>query len=172
MTVSGHWIDFLDPDPREITIEDIAYGLSGECRFANHLNEFYSVAQHSILVSRLCENPLAGLLHDASESFTRDIPSPLKKLCPKLQIIEKRLQEVIFNKFVAGHLGDDLHICDQIAIEAENEYLRGDPLKYIGDLVPEYLLRPLTKEVVYEKFIDEFHSLVPDWGIKEGVRVG
>lgn len=71
----------LDPDPESIVIQDIAHALSMQCRFSGHVKEFYSVAQHSVGVSYLTspEDALWGLLHDASEAYLVDIPSPLKK---------------------------------------------------------------------------------------------
>jgi 5'-deoxynucleotidase YfbR-like HD superfamily hydrolase len=45
------------------------------------------------------EMSMAALLHDASEAYTGDILKPLKIMLPKFQDIEKRVTEVIFNKF-------------------------------------------------------------------------
>ena len=53
-TSTGKHIDFVNITPDQICIEDIARGLSNECRFAGQLESFYSVAQHSVYVSRLC----------------------------------------------------------------------------------------------------------------------
>lgn len=58
----------LAPRVEDVRISDIAHALSMLCRFAGHTRGFYSVAQHSVLVSRLCsqQDALWGLLHDAS----------------------------------------------------------------------------------------------------------
>ncbi len=79
-TASGFRFYPLRPDPADICIEDIAHALSNQCRFSGHVREFYSVAQHSILVSGLCppEHRLWGLLHDASEAYLVDLPRPIK----------------------------------------------------------------------------------------------
>lgn len=81
VTFTGRVIEPLNPDPAEIDILDIAHALSNQCRFTGHTNEFYSVAQHSVLVSRHCapEDALWGLLHDASEAYLADIPRPVKR---------------------------------------------------------------------------------------------
>lgn len=81
VTYSGAVIDPLNPDPEQIRIEDIAHSLSNQCRFTGHTREFYSVAQHSVLVSYLCDpkDALWGLLHDASEAYLSDIASPIKQ---------------------------------------------------------------------------------------------
>lgn len=52
-------------------------------RFAGRTPTSYSVAAHSVLVSRLCSTPEAriwGLLHDAHEAFLGDIISPAIEL--------------------------------------------------------------------------------------------
>lgn len=79
-TVSGRYVNLLDPDPSTICIEDIAYHLSNICRFTGACVPFYSVAKHSVVVSYLCppEVALQGLLHDATEAYLGDIASPLK----------------------------------------------------------------------------------------------
>jgi hypothetical protein len=77
----GQKFEALDPRKEDLTLEAIAHSLSMQCRYAGHISQFYSVAQHCLLVSRICdpEDALAGLLHDASEAYLVDIPSPIKK---------------------------------------------------------------------------------------------
>ena len=47
-TVSGIHFYPLDPNPKDIDIEDIAHALSLICRANGHFKYFYSVAQHCI----------------------------------------------------------------------------------------------------------------------------
>lgn len=81
VTYTGRVVEPLNPDPAEIDILDIAHALSNQCRFTGHTLGFYSVAQHSVLVSQHCapEDALWGLLHDASEAYLADIARPVKK---------------------------------------------------------------------------------------------
>ena len=102
-TFSGMRFWPLEPDPEKVCIEDIAHALSCQCRFGGHSSRFYSVAEHSIRVSKLCapEDALWGLLHDASEAYLVDLPRPLKEL-PEFAAYreaESRLQRVIVVSF-------------------------------------------------------------------------
>lgn len=83
LTASGRRYYFLDPDPREIVIEDIATSLERLCRFTGHVE--LSVAEHSVQVWRRAielgadeRTRRAALLHDAHEAFVGDLSSPLK----------------------------------------------------------------------------------------------
>jgi hypothetical protein len=80
-TRSGLPFDFRDGGPEQIRIEDIGSALSKLCRFTGHTREFYSVAEHSVLVSLLVpeEFALEGLLHDAHEAYVGDMSTPLKR---------------------------------------------------------------------------------------------
>lgn len=101
-TFTGKLFNFIDPDPESIDIKDIAHGLSLECRFQNQSKVHYSVAQHSVLVSRyLTGIPIrrSALLHDAAEAYLGDVCKPLKRLLPDYQKIEDRVQKAIFRRF-------------------------------------------------------------------------
>jgi uncharacterized protein len=100
-TFSGIYVNVFEPLPEKIFIEDIAHSLSQQCRFGGHLPSFYSVAQHSVICSQLVEYPykLQALLHDASEAYLLDFPSPIKQRISQYKKIEKKLMLVIAKKF-------------------------------------------------------------------------
>jgi hypothetical protein len=100
-TVKGNWFDILKPEEYDYDIEEIATALSNLCRYTGHVNRFYSVAEHSVLVSRIVPDSLAltGLLHDSSEAFLGDVSSPLKKLLPEYKRIEENVEKAIANHF-------------------------------------------------------------------------
>jgi hypothetical protein len=80
-TYTGKLVHIRNPRPDEIDVEDIAHALSQTCRFFGHTDGFYSVAQHSILVSQRVPagDALWGLLHDGAEAYLGDLASPLKR---------------------------------------------------------------------------------------------
>lgn len=78
-------------------IKSIGHALAQNARFNGNTHEFYSVAEHSVLVSLLMEelklgDPMEGLLHDGTESILTDVPSPWKHLLPDWRAIDKRLE--------------------------------------------------------------------------------
>lgn len=88
-TYTGKQFSYFECGPEQICIEDIARALSNLCRFTGHCKKFYSVAQHSVLVSHRTKNPLLGLMHDADEAYTGDMCRPLKhNLEPNSKFIE------------------------------------------------------------------------------------
>jgi hypothetical protein len=100
-TYTGRKFFPLNPEPHQIDIEDIARGLSKICRFCGQIKDFYSVAEHSIEVMHLVphELKLAALLHDASEAYISDIPSPLKRQLEDYQKVEGLVEMAIDSKF-------------------------------------------------------------------------
>ena len=91
----------LDPRASEVHLEDIAHALAMRCRYGGACKRFYSVAEHSVLVSQLVapEHAMWGLLHDAAEAYTADVPSPLKQCLPGWKSMEDRIMHVIAERF-------------------------------------------------------------------------
>jgi hypothetical protein len=99
---SGKPFDGADPESWEFDIEDVARGLSLTCRFGGQLPRFYSVAEHSVIVSSLVEanggdarTVMAGLLHDAHEAFYGDVPHPFKILVPEYVALMDRFDRAL-----------------------------------------------------------------------------
>jgi len=100
-TYTGRRFTPTKPLIESIVIEDIAHALSRQCRFSGHSLEFYSIAQHSVLASYICDtkDQLWGLLHDASEAYVVDIPRPIKKHIPEYIKLENNVQNAICKRF-------------------------------------------------------------------------
>ena len=105
-TASGRKINLLDPKPEQISIGDIARGLSYNSHFGGQTPQFFSIAQHCLLVCELMEECghkpdllMTGLLHDASEAYLGDMLKPLKVMLPNFREIEDRMMGVILERY-------------------------------------------------------------------------
>ena len=113
-TYTGLYFDLNKFDSESISIKDIAHSLSLLCRGNGHVKSFYSVAQHCIACAKEAilrgysnKVVLACLLHDASECYLSDIPSPIKKQLHEYKLIEDKLINIIFTKFIGSCLTKD-----------------------------------------------------------------
>ncbi len=167
-TFSGRHFDYSDPQPEAICIEDIAQALSNECRFAGHLPQFYSVAQHCVIASEIV--PLAfaleALLHDAVEAYCKDIPSPLKRMLPDYQAIEDRIEAVVRKKFgLPAQTSPEVKRADLVMLATERRDLDIDD----GELWPmlegvspslDTVIFPLTNNQARQAFLRRYSELV------------
>lgn len=167
MTVSGIFFEFLDPHPRQISIYDIAHSLSMLCRFGGHTKVFYSVAEHSVRVSHACnpDDALWGLLHDASETYLVDMPTPIKRTIPAYKKMENKILSAVSKKYgLQDEMPKSVKYADGVMLATEGRDLCADEWKY-WDLphkpLPE-TIRPWTQEEAKSRFMDRFHELVPE----------
>ena len=89
------------PQAELFDIRDIAHSLSMLCRYNGHCKTFYSVAEHSVRVSRVCapDEQRWGLLHDLGEAYLGDMPRPIKTHFPLFVEIEDALLRVAAGVF-------------------------------------------------------------------------
>lgn len=176
---SGGWMQLgagrrfypQDPRPEDFRIEDIAHALACENRFGGHTPEPYSVAQHSVLVSRRAQElasgsvevALWGLLHDASEAYIRDLPRPVKRLLPEYQRLEEGVMAAIADRFQLGRaMPPEVRRADEELLATEARDLLG-----ISDRSWGLEAEPLTDLVAPESnwrhakfaFLDRFREL-------------
>jgi hypothetical protein len=143
---SGNFFNFLTPESSIITIEDIAQGLANESRYNGQTRGFYSVAQHSVMVSLIVppEYALAGLLHDASEAVMKDLPKPLKRLLPDYQALEQTVEAAILAKFgITLPLHPSIKVADLVLLATEKRDLMPPHEREEGDDV-----QPLAEVIV------------------------
>lgn len=174
----GDWIETflgwrfwpLDPWASSISIIDIAHALSNQCRFAGHVREFYSVAQHSVHVSELVPKHLAleGLLHDASEAYLVDVPKPLKAL-PEMAAYREAEQRVM----IAVERRFRLTSCEHPDVKrADAALLITEARSLMARMVPDWtaeialpaadiFIEPWTPRFAKETFLARFEEL---WG--------
>lgn len=166
MTASGKAFWPLDPRAEEIDIFDIARSLSYQCRFAGHLESFYSVAQHSVHVSQACEpaNAAWGLLHDASEAYCQDIIRPVKRHLASYVEIEERIQKCIAERFnLCWPMPKDVKMADDKVLLAEIQDLRMPPpagysLLEQGDRA-SFIIKPWPFNCIEDFFTDHCEEL-------------
>jgi 5'-deoxynucleotidase YfbR-like HD superfamily hydrolase len=177
-TVNGMYVNIVKPEQETILIDDIAWALSRQARFAGHTNsdEVWNVAQHSIFVQELvsfaldpldpmnlensmlawvnahsdtstfmqntelgvsCTKVMMGaLLHDASEAYLVDLPTPIKRYAAvggPYKELEHRMMNIIREAFWLDELTDvEQHIirwADLMALKIEANklmYSRGN----------------------------------------------
>lgn len=164
-TYSGRRFTPLNPNSDAIVIQDIAHSLAMQCRFTGHSLKFYSVAQHSVLVSYICDykDRLWGLLHDSPEAYLIDIPRPLKHSgqFENYKAIEKINQNAICKKFNL-ELEEPASVkrADSILLATEMRdlmYPRTD-WKSLCEPLP-FKIIPWTPEEAEQQFLKRFFEL-------------
>jgi len=183
-TASGLQVWPLDPRPEDIALEDIAHALAMQCRFGGHTLTFYSVAQHSVMVSKICSDhqgwAQAGLLHDAAEAYLGDMLRPLKRqsLGQGYRDAEHRLLAVIFLRFGldplwAASLPDVVTAADNWMCGREGRMLMPPDPDWarllaeveqgglLGPLIPQDPLSPCGSKQAEALFLKRFDELWP-----------
>lgn len=165
-TYTGKTFYPLDPRPEDIDINDVIHGLSHQCRFAGHSTTFYSVGQHSVLVSLMClqDDALWGLLHDAAEAYLIDVPSPLKKM-PEFEAYrkaEKKLMEVICDVFGLPH-DEPKSVKDadkRMFVTEARDLTMTSGRSWATSAEPyEFHIQPWTPEYTRAKYLSRLHEL-------------
>lgn len=168
ITCTGKRVYALAPQPESIDLMDIAHGLSNVCRFGGQCRHFYSVAQHSVLVSELVPPEAArwGLLHDATEAYIGDIIRPLKRELPDYKRIEKLWEAAIAIRFgLSLEMPASVKHADHIALTTERRDLM--PPEAQGDWIEDergFLpapgrIMPLPPNAARELFLERFAYL-------------
>ena len=166
-TLSGKHFDYLNAQTDDVDIEDIATALSNICRFAGHLPEFYSVAQHSVLCSQIVPQEYAfeALMHDAAQAYCQDIPAPLKRLLPDYRRIETLVDDLIRSKFgLPLHQSDLVKYADLTMLATERRDLEiddGTPWLILEGIPASDLIQvvPLRPGQAYGLFMNRFNEL-------------
>lgn len=170
--VSGQFFDLVDPTPDMIHISDIGHALSMLCRYNGHCADFYSIAQHSVLVSHIVPEHLAmvGLLHDAAEAYLGDVTRPLKQLLGDYEYLESRIWRAICDRFDFGledyAMPGEVKFADNQALVTEVRDLMPavDPERdgwYWARSIPrlESIIKPVPHFVAKGMFLDRFNAL-------------
>lgn len=160
-TFTNKILDIQNITPEDIDIRDIAWSLSRQIRYAGHILVDYTIADHSIYMAKHFiakgefKNALHALLHDATEAYISDIPSPVKQAVPAIREFENTIYDVIAVKFgLEKELPNDVELMDKemIPIEMGNFF----------EMSREYGLPdiPIYKSDGYYVFIDLYEEIV------------
>lgn len=171
-TYTGKKMYPLNPNVDDIDIMDIAHALSMQCRFTGHVRHHYSVGQHSILVSLLCDKEYAlyGLLHDASEAYLSDIASPIKKEMnlEGYRAVEHNLQGCIYKKFGLTDVEPaNIKYIDQRMLATEANSLLSPLHKDFTFQAPPFDFDIIEAQIpeIKKLFLDRFYELTRNLGI-------
>jgi hypothetical protein len=166
-TYSGKKFHPLDPRPEDIDINDIIHSLSHQTRFGGHCTSFYSVAQHSVLVSLMCspDDALWGLLHDSSEAYLVDVPSPLKR-CKEFEFYreaEDKLLSIICTVFgLPTEEPFSVKVADKRMLATEaRDLTMTEGRGWVTEAEPyDFHIKPWTPEYARAKFVSRLHELM------------
>ncbi len=159
------------PVKEDVHIEDIAHALSMLCRANGHYSSFYSIGAHCLnCYEEACarrESPrvkMACLLHDACEAYISDITRPVKQYLEEYKVIEERLSNAIYERFLGSPLTeyekkmvkiiDDAMLYHEF-LEFAGEKLEDEP-PYVA-ATPDFFRG--TMKQVEQEYLDVFNSI-------------
>ncbi len=171
-SIRGRAIHYLDPQPEDFEPDDIAVVLSRQPRFVGHTKFRYSVAQHSVLVAKLCPDPFAGLLHDVHEMVVGDVSTPLKQVLEflnpgfrdALKSITDLVDAVLMEKYGVGKMiTPEVKHADLRALATEKRDIMLPPPRPWLDLpMPDdEVIEYMTEDEAREAFLTKFYELCP-----------
>lgn len=156
-TFTGRAFYPLDPSPADIDPVDIAHSLAMQCRYNGHVQRFYSVAEHCVLLhdwfllgggrltGRLADERslhLAkwALLHDAAEAYIGDMVRPLKVNMPDFCRADELVTTAVAVRFHMpnGRIPVEVKDADtRILLDERAALLTAPPRDWsLGDLQP------------------------------------
>jgi len=158
------------PDPRKIDIVDIAHALSMKCRYGGHTRQFYSVAQHSVIVSTVVpeEYALEGLLHDAAEAYMPDIPRTMRTHLVGADEFENQIHLAVAHRFSL------VYPYPEIVVQADDRILVDEARDLMHSCGAEWeweswglsgkgygiKVKPVLPKEAHEMFVTRYASLI------------
>lgn len=181
-TFTDEKFDLVNPTLDQVDVRVIAHALARICRFGGHARQFYSVAQHSVIVSHHVPAPYAlhALMHDAAEAYIGDVIRPLKMLLKewtgeKYEAFEANVEGVIWKRLGIEWTDDArraVHEADERALATEARDLFGKPIdNWTGKLRPALELRivPCNPDQAELGFLARYVELTA-WDQGPGIR--
>lgn len=177
-TLDGKRFDLLEPDYLAIDPHTLSVVLSRMCRFGCHCEPFYSVAQHSLMVSHLVLDDslrLPALLHDAHEAYWGfgDICRPAKCLNDDVRRFfnahAKHIDAHVARRFGFGRQmldHEQIKLADNIALATEaRDLMMEPPCPWDALPTPHFdRIEPLSVDDAYRHFSARLYELWEDVG--------
>lgn len=175
-TLDGAAFDLRHPHAGMINPETIAICLARTCRFKGHCRDFYSVAQHSVIVESLIHDDslrLPALLHDAHEVYDGfgDVARPAKLinshtkefLCRHQKRVDIQIARRFgFNPELLWH--EQIKWADAVALSTERRDIMGPcdrSWETLPDPSPVITIEPADIDEAYRMFSARLYEL---WG--------
>ncbi len=177
-TYMGNQVWPLSLHREDVFIGDIAHALGNLCRFNGHCRRFYSVAEHSVRVSRILPDDLAlwGLMHDAAEAYLGDVTRPVKGLLLVMagnegrQLLLKSFRHAETEAMVAiavacglvWPMPEAVKHADDVLLATERRDLMCDPpaaWDELPDPLPEPIGEPMPPQYAEQAFLDRYEEL-------------
>lgn len=141
-------------DINSIVLDDILHSLSNINRYLGHTEKPFSVAEHTLLCFTLAEELgytprelLLVLVHDFTEAYVGDCPSPLKRMLPKFSRIEANVEEAIYKRFNIEPPTEEEYVkVKQIDITALYLEMRDLTLHSVDTFKNDYLLEEVKND--------------------------
>ncbi len=179
-TSSGRRVVVSAMRPVDVDLRDIVDATSNLCRWNGHVRRFFSVAEHLVTTCRiaevrygvLSEVARCALLHDASEAYMADIPSPVKAALPDYKRLEKEVEDVIWSTLGLPPRTDPVwlavKVCDELALHYEASVLLAHRPDWVIDPPPDVLrareiacLSPGAVRIVFLQTLQRFGFRIP-----------
>jgi hypothetical protein len=132
-THSGIEIDLRNLDISKVTVYDIAHTLSHICRWNGIPEDYFSVAEHSVMVAERLpkKDRLGGLMHDSEEFLVGDNITPLKDVIPELRLLGNRIRDLLLIKYGVPYNEEAIKAADRAQLEWERDNIIDNEL-YVG----------------------------------------
>jgi len=165
LMASGFAFDLEVPCADAMPITDVARSLAYQPRWAGATREFYSVAEHSVMVSRLVPPAFAldGLCHDLDEAISGDIASCVKVLIGRdyLKARFGPIKQALAARFGFRIDGVEVKRADLVCMATELRDLLPPAWMDFGHLPsphPDKII-PVGPERAYSLFLERYEEL-------------
>lgn len=161
---SGFVLDLQVPDATGLPISDIALCLASQPRWGGAARPWYSVAEHSVMVSHLVPETLAyaALMHDCEE-FLGDWPSPVKVLLGRGYVEQhiRPVKDALRRRFGFDDDNPAIKHADLVCMATELRDLLPPAWMDWGHLPPPHpeKIAPIGPDRAYTLFLERFEEL-------------